>query len=168
MALTVTMRRLGDITRQTEGVIKAGKQAHTTEVRRTTTLIQNAQRRVVRAKLGPKLANTVRSETFPASGIAANPKGRVFSKAIYKRPGGLVDLLTVFREGAVIHARSGGFLAVGARKVGNLVGRGIRKVREVRIVPRIQALDTEYERIAARLPEAVANTYDRLLERLAR
>jgi len=169
----VTLRRLGDITRQTERVIKAGKQAHTTVVRRKTTVLKNALRRKVSAKLGTRMGNTIRDQVFPATGIASNPKGQVFSKAIYKRAGGLADLITVFRFGAVIHPIKGLFLAVGRRVSGvkssiraDLKGRRFAKGKSVTIVPRIADLDAEYTRIAASLEADIVNEYDRQVAKI--
>ena len=162
--MQLTVRRVGDIRRQTEGIIKAGKQAHTTEFRRTGSLILNAQRRIISRRLSPRAANTLHLRSFPATGYAANPKVQVFSSWIMKRVGGLVDVLTVFREGAVIAARSGGFLAVGARASAAVAGliKGIRKVKTVTIPPRLKEIDGEFERLAQRLPGAIEATYKRL------
>ena len=171
--MQVTLRRLGDITRQTEAVVRAGKSAHTTVIRRKTTTLKNADRRKVTARLGAKMGNTIRSEVFPATGIAANPKGRVFSSAIYKRAGGLADLITVFRLGAVIHPVKGLFLAVGRRVAGvrsstkaDLKGRRFAKVKQVTIVPRIADLDAEYARVTASLEADIVNEYDRQVAKI--
>ena len=169
MQLTVT--RSGDIVRQTEGIIKAGRQAHTTEIKRTTTLIKNAEQKIVARGLGSKAEKTVQSLVFPPSGTSMDAAGSVYSKFIVKHAGGLTDILTVFRLGAVIH---GAKLFIGRRVSGqrgnqlaNLKGRRIATAQTVTIAARLQEMDGTFTRLAARLPEAIKATYDRLLERLA-
>lgn len=166
--MQVTLRRLGDITRQTERVIRAGKQAHTTVVRRKTTVLKNALRRKVSARLGERMGNTIRDQVFPATGIASNPKGQVFSKAIYKRVGGLADLITVFRFGAVIHPIKGMFLFVGKRlaKGAKIGDSRVALAKSVTLVPRIADLDAEYTRIAASLGADIVNEYDRQVAKI--
>ena len=171
MALGLTVTRLGDIRRQTEGIIKAGRQAHTTEVKRTTTLIKNAEQKIVAAGLGSKSKKTVQSLVFPSSGTSMNAAGSVYSKFIVKHKGGLTDILTVFRLGATI---TGNFLFVGRRvsgqrgtQLGELKGKRIAKVRTVTIRPRLQEMDAAYLRLRDRLPDAIAATYQRLLEKVA-
>lgn len=186
MQLTVT--RVGDIRRQTEAIIKAGRQAKTTVVRRKTTTLKNALRRKVSAKLGTRMGNTIRDKTFPATGTSTNPRGQVASSAIYKRAGGLADLITVFRFGAVIHPIKGLFLAVGWRKFsgrgvthsfrsssekrgffGGLTGtKQLAFVKSVKILPRIADLDAEYTRVTASLEADIVKEYDRQLAKVAR
>lgn len=162
------VRRFGDIRRQTEGVIDAGRKAHTTVIRRKTTVLKNALRRKVSPRLGARMANTIRDRTFPPSGVSGNPKGQVYSSAIYKRAGGLVDLITVFRFGAVIHPVKGMFLLIGRRlsKASGLVGR-LARSKEVKILPRIDDLDAEYTRVTASIPEDIAKEFDRNLVKVA-
>lgn len=169
--MNLTITRLGDIRRQTEGIIKAGKQARTTEVRRTTTLIKNAEQKIVARGLGSKAEKAVQSIVFPATGTSMDAAGSVFSKFNLKHTGGVADILTVFRLGATI---VGHFLFVGRRisgqrskQLGELKGRRIAKATTVTIQPRLQDMDSTYQRLVARLPDATKATYERLLERLA-
>lgn len=92
--------------------------ARTAVVRsRTLALKKSLRGQVIHAGLGNRLAKALQSALQPPRGIADNPAGAVFSKAIYKdRPGGRVDLLTVFQEGAVIRARGGKALAIPTAK----------------------------------------------------
>jgi hypothetical protein len=167
--MQLSVRRLGDIRRQTEGIIKAGKQAKSTVIRRKTTVLKNALRRKVSAKLGPRMGNTIRDRTFPPRGAASNPKGQVYSSAIYKRAGGLADLITVFRFGAVIHPVKGLFLFIGKRlaKGAKIGDSRIAKAKGVKILPRIADLDAEYERVTASIPDDIVKEYDRALVKVA-
>lgn len=133
-------------------------------MRRSTTTLKNAVRREVRRAGLFGVENAVRDEVFPAKGVASDPKGRVTSKAIYKRPGGLVDLLTVFREGAVILAH-GLFLLIGKRRRGavELRGKKLARVKSVKILPRLSGIDAAHERVAATLPDNYARAYEREL-----
>lgn len=168
--MQLTVRRVGDIRRQTEAIIKAGRQAKTTVVRRKTTTLKNALRRKVSAKLGTRMGNTIRDKTFPASGTSTNPRGQVASSAIYKRAGGLADLITVFRFGAVIHPIKGLFLFIGKRlaKGAKIGDSRIAKAKGVKILPRIADLDAEYARVTASLEADIVKEYDRQLAKVAR
>ena len=103
----------GKLEQYTALVDKAAGLAVATIVRRFTTQLKNAIRReILSAGLGEKIANTIRSEAWPARGGSLGAHGRVWSKAIYKRPGGLIDLITVFEEGATIRASGQNFLPI--------------------------------------------------------
>lgn len=168
MALGLSVTRIGDIRRQTEAVIKAGRQAKTTVIRRKTTTLKNALRRKVSAKLGARMGNTIRDRTFPASGTSTDPKGQVFSSAIYKRAGGLADLITVFRFGAVIHPIKGLFLFIGKRLAkGDKIGDSrVAVSKGVTLVPRIADLDEEYARVTASTEADIVKEYDRQLAKI--
>jgi hypothetical protein len=156
----------GDLRKHVEAIAKAQKRAATTETRRSTTTLKNAVRRVVirQGGLGQGVANAVRDEVFPARGVSSDPKGRVVSKAIYKRPGGLIDLLTVFIEGAIITAR-GEFLLIGGRKIGKVAGGKARRAlaKVVKILPRLKGIETEHARVSAALPDNYARAFEREL-----
>ena len=93
----------GDLRRYAAGVEKAGPAAFANVIRRRGRALLTALRReIVAAGLGERLANAVRLQVWPERGGSLSAKARVFSKAIYKRPGGFADLLTVFDEGAAI------------------------------------------------------------------
>lgn len=165
VSLSFTLAIRGDLRKHTAAIVKAQKRAATTTMRRSTTTLKNAVRReVTRGGLGQGIANAVRDEVFPVRGYAADPKGRVVSKANYKRPGGLVDLLTVFREGALIRA-TGEFLLIGARKIGKAAGvkAKLARAKIVKIVPRLKGIDAAHARVAAALPDNYARAYEREL-----
>lgn len=111
MNLRVAIR--GDLERFAAAEAKAGAGAVTTAIRRRTTQLKNAIRRqIASVGLGERLGKTIRDDVYPRRGASLSAKGVVRSSAIYKRPGGLVDLITVFEEGATINARGGRFLAI--------------------------------------------------------
>lgn len=92
---------------------KAAAGAVTSVMRKRAAQLKGLVRQQISgAGLGQRLGNSARDQVFPIHGESINAKGRVVSKAIYKRPGGLVDLFTVFDEGAVIHALGGKFMAI--------------------------------------------------------
>lgn len=103
----------GDLRKALKDDEQAGAGAVTSAIRRATTMLKKAVRaQITGAGLGERLGNAARGEVFPVRGVSLSAKGRVISKAIYKRPGGLVDLYTVFEEGATISALGGRFLAI--------------------------------------------------------
>lgn len=162
---------VGNFRKQVEAIDRAHKRAATTTVRRSTTILKNAIRREVkRGGLGDGVANAVRDQVYPAKGLAANPAGSVYSKAIYKRPGGLVDLITVFREGAIIVA-TGLFLLIGKRKregvKAELTGKRLAREKRVKLLPRLKGIDAAYERAAATLQPNYEREYTRQLAREA-
>lgn len=107
--------------------------------RRTNSLKRSLRNAVVRAGLGQRLGNTIRSRVTPESGPALEASGLVFSAALKgigrekvdleaavagRQP--VIDLITVFREGATVRARQGHFLAIPVGNVGR-IGRGGRR-----------------------------------------
>lgn len=79
---------------------------------RTLALKKDGRRDIIRAGLGARLANALRSAIQPPQGISLDPRGAVFSNARTKnRPGGPVDLITVFEQGAT----TGGPVAIPTR-----------------------------------------------------
>ncbi len=159
----------GDFRKHVAAIERAHKRAATTTVRRAGTNLKNALRRdVKRAGLGAGVEKAVQDRVFPASGVAFSPAVEVFSKAIYKRPGGLVDLITVFKEGAVITAR-GLFLLIGKRVRGlaQLKGKRLARAQVVKILPRIAGIDAHPARIGANMPGNYAREFERQLAREA-
>ncbi len=77
--------------------------------RRITQLKNAIRKEIVASGLGERLAKTVRSRLFKTS--AGELGGAVFSNALLKRPGGVVDLLTAFQRQITITG-SGKFLAI--------------------------------------------------------
>lgn len=113
----------GDLAKAFELEAKAGAQAATTVIRRRTTRLKTSIRRqIASVGLGERLGKTIRDAVYPNRGASLSAKGIIRSSAIYKRPGGLVDLITVFEEGATINARGGRYLAIplGAGKTESL------------------------------------------------
>lgn len=104
----------GDIRRVMEAEKKAGAGAVTSGIRRRTIALQrNIRRQIEGAGLGSRLPKTIRAAVYPERKESLSAKGRVQSNALYKkRPGGLVDLITVFDEGATVRAQGGKFLIV--------------------------------------------------------
>ena len=113
MSLRFEAALRGDLKAFMAADLKAGERAVTNVItRRTLKLKQDIRGAVSGAGLGTRLGNTIRGRIFPAQGTSLGTKGRVESAAIYKRPGGLVDLITVFQEGATITAAGGKYLAI--------------------------------------------------------
>jgi len=126
MAWQVSLALRGDLQKFMDAEVKAGKRAVTTTIRRRVNRLKNDLRRQVRrAGLKDRLANSVRGDTFPKKGASLNAAGRVYSKAIVKRPGGVTDLIQVLDQGALVQARGHKFLAIANPKVVQL-GRGTR------------------------------------------
>jgi hypothetical protein len=76
-------------------------QARTAEVKlRTRQLRDRGRGQIIAAGLGARLAKAWKS--VEPTKIVDNPRGAAFSKAIYKRAGGFVDLITAYEEGARI------------------------------------------------------------------
>lgn len=159
----------GDFRKHVGAIERAHKRAATTTVRRAGTVLKNAVRRdVKRAGLGAGIEKALQDRVFPARGVASDPAAEVFSKAIYKRPGGLVDLITVFKEGATIMAR-GLFLLIGKRSRNRteLRGKRLARAQVVKIIPRIAGIDAHPARIGATMPGNYAREFDRQLAREA-
>lgn len=101
----------GSLKAQLAAEAKAGSDAVITVIRRRTLkLKQDIRAAIAGAGLGTRLGNAIRDRFYPNAGLDA--KGIVDSKAIYKRPGGFVDLITVFQEGATITAFGGKYMAI--------------------------------------------------------
>lgn len=102
--------RYSAMLRQDAAALRA---ASATVVRSRTAALKTALRKQVEgAGLGGKLAKAIRSQVITLQGAEGSIQGRVWSKALVKRPGGRADLITVFDEGATILARSGKWLAI--------------------------------------------------------
>jgi hypothetical protein len=70
---------------------------------------KSLRRAVVRAGLGERLGNAIRSDVVDRGDSI---EGVIFSRATTKRPGGPVDLLQVYRSGTIIRPRQGTYLAI--------------------------------------------------------
>jgi len=108
MAWQVSLALEGNLQAFLDAEVKAGRRAVFGVInRRKNNLKNNLRRQIVRARLGKRLSNTVRDWINPEKEFAKNVTAYVFSKAIYKRPGGLVDLITQLDEGETVRARAG-------------------------------------------------------------
>jgi len=104
----VSLALRGNLQAFLDAEVKAGRSAVTTIIRRrTTNLKNNLRRQIVRAGLGIRLGKTIQGNTFPKRGSSLNAAGLVYSKALYKRPGGVVDLITVFNQENLLFAKRG-------------------------------------------------------------
>ncbi len=113
-----------NLTKELEKQRKAAQKAINKSVTTTTNGIKNGLRRQVRQSgLGKNLANAIRSNVKRKNGIA---DGMIYSKARGKRPGGRVDLITVFDQGAVIKTNGKRWLAIPLAPVGRIGNRRIR------------------------------------------
>ena len=110
--------------------------------RRAGSLAQNAGRKhVERRTKSATLATAVRKKVYPPTGAVPDIVVTIKSSALVKRPGGMVDLLTVLEEGATVTGGAKGLLVGGrllrkggkrfARKQEVTIPAGIIKVREV-------------------------------------
>lgn len=129
MGLELRLAITGDLRKTLTALAQAEANGVHTVIRRRTTQLKTALRKqVVRAGLGERLANAIRSEVMPPRGPAphVDTRGRVFSKALAKRPGGLVDLITVFDQGATIRAFGHELLALPLPAAGRRGRRGAR------------------------------------------
>ena len=125
MTWEISMAWRGELEKFRTAELKAGQQAVTTIIRRRTTNMKNDLRRQIRkAKLSDRLGKTVRGDVYPKRGSSLNAAGVVRSAAITKRANGIVDIITVLDEGAVIKARAGRFLAFPISP--RVKGRGVK------------------------------------------
>lgn len=78
---------------------------------------------------GKQLARTVRVSSIRGEGVERNLV--VYSKAVYPvapmRPGGAIDLVQLFAQGATIRAAGGGWLAIPTDYAPVAGGRGVRR-----------------------------------------
>lgn len=95
----------GDLTRVMADEVKATERAASSAMRDATNGLKlDLRAQVTGAGLGPRLANTWRSQTYPASGDSLRPAGLVWSKAPH--------IIRAFDEGATIRSADGFWLAV--------------------------------------------------------
>ena len=108
MANPYTLAITGDL----DGYVRLQEEA---QKRADTRAIQGAvstgkaqvRRLIISAGLGQKIANAFRGVSDPRPGKPPqhNPRGVLYSKAIVKRAGGLVDLIEAFRVGVIIRGK---------------------------------------------------------------
>lgn len=121
MSLAIQAALKGDLAAWSQRATQAIASARTSVIRRrTAALKKNLRGDVERAQLG-KLGRAVQSRVIDREtkanlargGAGLDPEGAVFSKALVKgRPGGLVDLITVFDQGATITASGAKWIAI--------------------------------------------------------
>lgn len=100
--------------------IKAAEQAVTGGVREAADGLKNELRsQITEAGLGPRLARTWRSETYPKGQTSISAAGFVWSKA----PG----IVRIYEDGAVIRSTRGFFLAIPTPAAGKY-GDGGKKI----------------------------------------
>lgn len=123
--------RAVDMRRMMRDDLTAVARAATTSVRRATLGSRRDIQKQLRRSLtlgrrlsGGSMDQLVRAWVEPRRGNRLDPKGRVYSRARYRRPSGTVDLLLVFDEGALITGRGGKWLAIPTGNAPLKSGRG--------------------------------------------
>lgn len=112
--------------------LRIAERAVTSGVRSTTRGLQRELRRQVKrafrnapaALSGGSIEKTVGARVTPARGASLDAEGLVYSRALYRRPSGQVDLLEVFERGAEIRAAGGTWLAIPTEHAPLRSGRG--------------------------------------------
>jgi hypothetical protein len=118
MRLSATI--IGDLGRIMAEEVKAAEQAVSKGVGEATEGLKSELRtQVTNAGLGPRLARTWRSETYPRGQASISSAGLVWSKA----PG----IIRVYENGAIIRSKNGFFLAIPTAAAGRY-GDGGRKI----------------------------------------
>jgi len=118
MRLSATI--IGDLGRIMAEEVKAAEKAVTAGVGETAEGLKTELRtQITNAGLGPRLARTWRSETFPKGQNSIRAAGLVWSKA----PG----IIRIYEEGATIRSTKGFFLAIPTAAAGRF-GDGGRKI----------------------------------------
>ena len=111
---------IGDLGRIMAEEIKAAERAATTGVGEAAEGLKTELRtQITNAGLGPRLARTWRSETFPKGQSSIRAAGLVWSKA----PG----IIRIYEDGATIRSTKGFFLAIPTAAAGRF-GDGGRKI----------------------------------------
>lgn len=112
--LAVAIR--GDLKAAMKDERRALERAATTSVRQTTYASRKGIQRMVEKSLsansGVELRVLVGASVKPRRGVSLNAEGFIFSRAWYKRAGGITDLLQVWDNRTVIVPQQGKFLAI--------------------------------------------------------
>ena len=96
---------IGDIARIMDAEVKAGEKAVTTAMREAGTGLKTAWRgQITGAGLGRRLANSIRSQTYPKAGESLNAAALVWSKAPV--------IVGAHDTGPLIRSRDGFWLAI--------------------------------------------------------
>ena len=155
MDLLVAAR--GDLREVMAQRLRVAERAVTNGVRSTTFGLQRELRRQVKrafrsapvALSGGTIEKTVGARVTPARGFSLEPEGLVYSRALYRRPSGQVDLLEAFDRGAEIRAAGGRWLAIPTEHAPLRAGRGgQRRARPKESGLKLQFLPTRDPRVA--------------------
>jgi hypothetical protein len=118
--MKLSLTTLGSLAAIMAAEVKAAEQAVSKGVSEATEgLKTELTTQVTNAGLGPRLARTWRSQTYPRGRSSISAAGLVWSKA----PG----IIQVYEKGAVIRSRNGFFLAIPTEAAGRF-GDGRRKI----------------------------------------
>ena len=105
----------GDIVSAMRAEIRAGERAVTTAMRVAGNGLKSDSRtQITRAKLGPRLANTIRSKAFPATGESLNAASLIWSNA--------PAIIGAHDTGPLIRSKTGLWLAIPTPAAGKGVG----------------------------------------------
>jgi len=134
MTWQVSLALQGNLQKFLDGEVKAGRKAVFGVInRRKNNLKNNLRRQVVKnfnkgkKGGGQRLANTIRDWINPEKEFAKEITAYVFSKALYKRPGGVVDLITLYDTGGIqIGSRGKKYNAIANPAVVGTGGGGTR------------------------------------------
>ena len=117
--MKLSLTTLGSLAAIMTEEVKAAEQAVSKGIGAATEGLKTELRtQVTNAGLGPRLARTWRSQTYPRGQASISAAGLVWSKA----PG----IIRVYEKGAVIRSRNGFFLAIPTEAAGRF-GDGLRK-----------------------------------------
>jgi len=146
----------GDLRETMAQRLRVAERAVTSAVRSTTFGLQRQLRREAKrafrnapaALSGGSIEKTVAARVTPAKGASLDVEGLVFSRALYRRPSGQVDLLEVFERGTEIRAGGGNWLAIPTEHAPLRSGRGgPRRARPKESGLRLQFLPTRDPRV---------------------
>lgn len=113
--MKINLEVKGSLARQMQAEIAGGERAVATAMRGAAQDLKTAWRAQIRtARLGSKLANTVRSDSYPKGQPSINAVGLVFTRA--------PRIIDAHDRGALIRSSNGFFLAIPTEAA----GRGVR------------------------------------------
>jgi hypothetical protein len=115
--ITVTIE--GELAGMMAREVRAAERAVTLGIRASAAALQGHWRwQIEGAKLGPRLRNTIRRKTYPATGFSIGAAALVYSKA--------AKIVDAFDRGVLIRSRDGFFLAIPLAAAG--LGPGGRRI----------------------------------------
>lgn len=125
MTWQVSLALTGNLQAFLDAEAKAGKRSVYGVInRRKTSLKNNLRKQVKNATKSDGLVNTIRDWINKERDFNENVSAYVFSNAIYKRPGGRIDLITQLDKGEVVRAGSGRAISIPLAAAGK--GRGVK------------------------------------------